>query len=98
MTTEPESPRDLPPEPESPDQLPSSPGTPDAGVELPAILRKKPAVNPYTAHYSRVQRRRDKIREEIERNRRGEAAIPTWVLALILAVLVGGFAALVIFS
>jgi hypothetical protein len=37
---------------------------------------------------ARLQRRRDRIRAEIERNRAGNPAIPTWVLVLILVVLV----------
>ena len=97
MTTEPESPRRGPAEPESPDQLPP-PVEADEGVRLPPLLGKRPRVDPYKAHYSRVQRRRDKIRAEIERNRAGEPSIPTWVLALILVVLVGGLAAIVIFA
>ncbi len=36
--------------------------------------------------------------EEIQRNRRGEYTVPTWVLALVLLVVVGGWAALIIFS
>jgi hypothetical protein len=45
----------------------------------------------------RWQRRQEKIREEIARNRRGEYKVPTWVLAAILVLIVGGFAALLIF-
>jgi hypothetical protein len=54
--------------------------------------------DPEDAHaYTRRQvreswltRRRRKIREEIERNRRGEYRVPTWVLgALLVAVVVG---------
>lgn len=47
---------------------------------------------------SRLQRRRDKIAEEIARNRRGEYTVPTWVLTLILALLVGGWLALILLS
>jgi hypothetical protein len=43
-------------------------------------------------------RRRRKITEEIERNRRGEYTVPTWVLALILVAFVAGWAALIILS
>jgi hypothetical protein len=45
-----------------------------------------------------ARRRRRKIAAEIERNRRGEYVVPTWVLALILVLFVGGWAAVVIFS
>ncbi|MGK5740687.1 hypothetical protein [Micromonospora sp. URMC 103] len=42
-----------------------------------------------------VERRREKIRAEIERNRRGEYTVPTWVLALALVLIVGGWLALI---
>ncbi|MEU4679344.1 MULTISPECIES: hypothetical protein [Micromonospora] len=42
-----------------------------------------------------VERRRAKIRAEIERNRRGEYTVPTWVLALALVLIVGGWLALI---
>ncbi|MBM0274573.1 hypothetical protein [Micromonospora tarensis] len=42
-----------------------------------------------------VERRREKIRAEIDRNRRGEYTVPTWVLALALALIVGGWLALI---
>jgi hypothetical protein len=45
-----------------------------------------------------LQRRRDKIAAEIERNRRGEYTVPTWVLALLLVAVVAGWAALVMLA
>ncbi len=61
--------------------------------------------NPDATAYGRRQareawlvRRRRKIREEIERNRRGEYKVPTWVLALILVVFVVAWVSLIIFS
>ena len=45
-----------------------------------------------------VHRRRERIRAEIERNRSGKSFIPTWVLAVILVVVVVGWATLVILS
>jgi hypothetical protein len=45
-----------------------------------------------------VERRRERIREEVQRNRRGEYTVPTWVLAAALIAIVAGIAALVIFS
>ncbi|MEU5910068.1 hypothetical protein [Micromonospora sp. NPDC047527] len=42
-----------------------------------------------------VERRREKIRAEIDRNRRGDYTVPTWVLALALALIVGGWLALI---
>lgn len=40
---------------------------------------------------SRLQQKRNKIREEIERNRRGDHKVPTWALALILALIIGAW-------
>jgi hypothetical protein len=45
-----------------------------------------------------VERRREKIRAEIDRNRRGEYTVPTWVLAVALVVIVGGWLALIFLS
>jgi len=45
-----------------------------------------------------MQRRRNKIVEEIQRNRRGEYTVPTWVLAAILVAIVGGFVLLLVLS
>jgi hypothetical protein len=42
--------------------------------------------------------RREKITAEIERNRRGEYTVPTWVLALALLAFVAAWAALVVLS
>jgi hypothetical protein len=43
------------------------------------------------ARESWVQRRRNRIRAEVERNRRGEFTVPTWVLATILVAVVVGW-------
>ena len=45
-----------------------------------------------------MQRRRNKIVEEIQRNRRGEYTVPTWVLAAILVAIVGGFILLLVLT
>jgi hypothetical protein len=45
-----------------------------------------------------VFRRRDRIVEEIQRNRRGEYRVPTWVLAVALAVFVVGWLLLIALS
>lgn len=42
-----------------------------------------------------AERRSQKIRDEIERNRRGEHTVPTWVLAVALVLMVGGWLALI---
>jgi hypothetical protein len=44
------------------------------------------------AKEGRLVRRRRKIIEEIERNRRGEYRVPTWLLVLILVVFVSAWA------
>ena len=41
--------------------------------------------------WGRVERRREKIRSEIERNRQGGHKIPTWVLAVVLGLLLLGW-------
>ncbi|MGR6320297.1 hypothetical protein Q2K19_24380 [Micromonospora soli] len=45
-----------------------------------------------------IDRRREKIRAEIERNRRGEHRVPTWVLAVTLIIIVGVWLALIFFA
>ncbi|MEV0431487.1 hypothetical protein [Micromonospora sp. NPDC050495] len=45
-----------------------------------------------------IDRRREKIRAEVERNRRGEYTVPTWVLAAALVVIVGAWLALIFFA
>lgn len=45
-----------------------------------------------------AERRRQKIRAEIERNRRGEYTVPTWALALALAAIVLAWVVLVILA
>ncbi|SCL28958.1 hypothetical protein GA0070624_3792 [Micromonospora rhizosphaerae] len=45
-----------------------------------------------------IDRRREKIRAEIERNRRGEYNVPTWVLAAALILIVGAWLALIFFA
>ncbi|WP_092379803.1 hypothetical protein [Micromonospora phaseoli] len=45
-----------------------------------------------------LERRREKVRAEVERNRRGEYTVPTWVLALALVLIVGAWLALVILA
>ncbi|BEL02374.1 hypothetical protein Q0Z83_005650 [Actinoplanes sichuanensis] len=47
------------------------------------------------ARLNRLDRRRAKIRAEIEQNREGNHRVPTWVLALILLLLIGGWAYLI---
>ncbi|MGC4897108.1 hypothetical protein [Micromonospora sp. DT31] len=44
-----------------------------------------------------IDRRREKIRAEVERNRRGDYTVPTWVLAVALVLIVGAWLGLVLF-
>jgi hypothetical protein len=46
--------------------------------------------------WSRVHRKRDRIRAEIQRNRAGDHKIPTWALAAVLAVILAGWVYLII--
>lgn len=46
----------------------------------------------------RRKTRRDKIRDEIKANRRGDYTVPTWVLFLALVAMVAGLALLVILT
>jgi hypothetical protein len=62
------------------------------------VPSEDPQRTPEPAQLDRLERRRQKIRDEIERNRRGEYTVPTWVLALALVLLVGGWLALVLLS
>jgi hypothetical protein len=48
--------------------------------------------------WGRAQRRRERIRAEIARNREGGHRVPTWVLAAILGVILLGWVWLVVGS
>jgi hypothetical protein len=48
--------------------------------------------------WGRVQRKRDRIRAEIQRNREGNHKIPTWVLAVVLGALLVGWVVLIVTS
>jgi hypothetical protein len=45
---------------------------------------------------SRLDRRRERIRDEIKRNREGGHKIPTWVLAAVLGLFVAGWIWLIV--
>ncbi|MEU6025067.1 hypothetical protein [Micromonospora sp. NPDC047134] len=61
------------------------------------MLPSEPST-PGAERQSFLERRRDKVRAEIERNRRGEYTVPTWVLAAALALIVGAWLALIILA
>jgi hypothetical protein len=86
--------------PEPPDRQPPDHGQPDdSAVRVPKRpQRPQRPEHPENVRMSRIERRRQKIRDEIERNRRGEYRVPTWVLALALLLLIGGWLALVLLS
>jgi hypothetical protein len=58
----------------------------------------KPDLTPGDVRMNYLQRRRNKIVEEIERNRRGEYTVPTWVLSVTLIAIIAGFAAMIYFT
>jgi hypothetical protein len=65
--------------------------------------RDKPAEEvqptyPRTSLAGWVSRRREKAVAEIERNRRGEYKVPTWVLVVALVAVVGAWLAVIIFA
>jgi len=69
---------------------PAGAAEPDTGpvrVDRAADARRGAlsALDPIAAY----ERRTTRIREEIARNRRGEYTVPTWVLAVALAAVVG---------
>ncbi|WP_229401839.1 hypothetical protein [Micromonospora okii] len=55
----------------------------------------EPGRDPRAPKPSWIERRREKIRAEVERNRRGDYTVPTWVLAVALVVIVGAWLALI---
>ncbi|MBW6435491.1 hypothetical protein KZ829_17265 [Actinoplanes hulinensis] len=48
--------------------------------------------------FQRAERRREKIYRDIQRDRAGNHRIPTWVLATLLALILAGWACLIITS
>ena len=48
--------------------------------------------------WGRVERKRDRIRAEIQRNRSGGHRVPTWVLVAVLALVLAGWLYLILTS
>jgi hypothetical protein len=46
--------------------------------------------------WSRLERKRDRIRAEVRRNRAGGHKIPTWVLSVLLGLIVSGWIYLIV--
>jgi len=72
--------------------LPHQPAVPGQGAP------DKPERSADDVLWGRINRRRDRIRAEIRRNRAGGHKIPTWVLAAVLLLLLVGWAVLLITS
>jgi hypothetical protein len=49
------------------------------------------------ARPGRRERRRQKLAAQIQKDRRGDHTVPTWVMAVALVVIVGGWLALIYF-
>lgn len=71
--------------------------TTDDEFSLPRSDRPDAVTGP-GARADRVARRREKIVNEITRNRRKEFTVPTWVLVACLAGVIAAWAALIIFA
>jgi hypothetical protein len=56
------------------------------------------AEDPRRVRQGWLERRRERVIAEIERNRRGEYRVPTWVLVVTLLAFLAGWAALIIFA
>jgi hypothetical protein len=56
------------------------------------------AVEPAGFRYDLARRRRERIVAEIERNRRGGHAVPTWALGLALLLVLSGWIAVVVLA
>ncbi len=69
-----------------------------ADRELPRIRDEIRTAAQYGAAGQWAQKRRSKIRNEIERNRRGEYRVPTWVLAVILVAFVTAWVLVIVLS
>jgi hypothetical protein len=72
-----------------PDRFDADPDGMRLPPPAPAPLASDPTELPGRA--GRMYRRRERIVAEVQRNRRGEHTVPTWVLAVLLAVIVGGW-------
>ncbi len=66
--------------------------TPLAGDGLP--MRSSPP----SARQGWLQNRREKAIAEIQRNRRGEYTVPTWVLTGALVAILAAWAAIIVFA
>lgn len=79
------------------DEPPKAPED-DADEQVPSLRDEIRTAAQYGVAGRWANRRREKIRAEIERNRRGDHKVPTWVLGLILAVVVVGWVLLIVLA
>jgi hypothetical protein len=56
----------------------------------------QPERTPEQVTWGRLERRRERIRAEIRRNREGGHRVPTWVLAAVLGLFVAGWIWLIV--
>ncbi|WP_116077111.1 hypothetical protein [Asanoa ferruginea] len=54
-----------------------------------------PETRPDVIKQGWLQKRRQKVIEEVERNRRGDYRVPTWVLAVLLGAVLAGWLLLI---
>ncbi|RZU48526.1 hypothetical protein EV385_0243 [Krasilnikovia cinnamomea] len=73
-----------------PDQQPSDRNPPGPAPD------ERPERTAEDVLWSRVRRRQEKIRAEVQRNRAGGHRIPTWVLATLLGLLLLGWLYLIV--
>ncbi|WP_203657040.1 hypothetical protein [Actinocatenispora rupis] len=74
------------------------PEEPDEDAEIPSLRDEIRTAAQYGIAGRWAARRREKIRAEIERNRRGEFKVPTWVLAAVLVAFVTGWVLLIVLA
>ncbi|GIF47887.1 hypothetical protein DFJ67_7569 [Asanoa ferruginea] len=67
---------------------------PDATAARRAGL-SMPETRPDVIKQGWLQKRRQKVIEEVERNRRGDYRVPTWVLAVLLGAVLAGWLLLI---
>jgi hypothetical protein len=58
----------------------------------------QPERTPEQVAWGRLERRRERIRSQIRRNREGGYRVPTWVLAVILGLVLAGWIYLIVTS
>nr|WP_203716890.1 hypothetical protein [Asanoa siamensis] len=54
-----------------------------------------PETRPEVIRQGWLEKRRAKVRDELDRNRRGDYKVPTWVLAVLLVALLTGWLLLI---